>query len=224
MDRPLNLMIHGGLNKAGSTYLQDVFSTNAALFLERGIHYPNPIITSGPADAQSGNAVDLGDAFEAGDTTSFAHVLQQFVAEARDLGCQRLLLSNESIYHQIVRPGRLEQFATNVRACGISAIQMLVVFRDPSAHAISAFCHRAGVIQLAPFDEWLVDGWEFPSELELFLRNTAPTDLVELRLASLPFDDLIDVATTWIDVGPLAKPSFGSSNVSINCAEAEFVR
>lgn len=224
MDRPLTLMIHGGLNKAGSTYLQDLFSTNAALLLEHGIHYPNPVVTSGPADAQSGNAADLALAFESGDLTSFMYMLEQLGSETRRLGCQRLLLSNESIYHGMVMPGRIGQFATMARARSFLDIQVLIVFRNPAAHAISAYCHRAGTMQLASFDQWLRDGWEFPSDLKSFLDNAAATDLVELRLASLPHDSLIDVATRWIGVDPLVRPAFARSNVSINCVEAELVR
>lgn len=36
----MKLLFHAGLNKAGSTYLQNIFSLNSKILLEKGIFYP----------------------------------------------------------------------------------------------------------------------------------------------------------------------------------------
>lgn len=220
----MKLLFHIGLNKAGSTYLQDFFSFNAQRLSAAGILYPGAQLSSGLGGAQSGNATQFALDLGAGDVEKAKKFLFGAVEAARAQTKSSLLLSSESMYHRLIKKTALDAFKTICREAGIGDIHFLIIFRDPVSHAISAFNHRAGAIDLEPFEKWLRGGYEFYEELGLFLSNLAQEK--DFRICAVPYSTtgLADAAQEFLRVAGLEKPSKTISNISINCTEAELVR
>lgn len=223
-EQTLKLLFHVGLNKAGSTFIQDLYSRNVQAMRLAGVHYPNAHVSSGHAEATSGNAGQFALDLGIGREKRARDFLQDQVAAAASLGCHSMLLSTEYMYHRLVRPSVAESFKATCSSVGISDIRLLVIFRDPASHAISAYNHRAGAkATLAGFESWLRTHYELFGELELFLRYLAKDEDLKIDVRNFR-DGLTDIATDFVNVELPCTLAGRPSNVSITCVEAEVVR
>ncbi len=225
----MRLMFHIGLNKAGSTYLQDILGLNVAELEAESLYYPFPRVSSGRGGAQSGNATEFPVLLDSKDFGRISILLQEHREAAESASCTSVVLSNESVYHRLVKAGALDDFLAATRGL-YDSVDLLIIFRDPGAHAVSAFCHRAGLVPLPDFDTWVRSDWELPAELRLFLANFLPLTestqepKVRLTLGTIPGDNLADLTKQWLGLREFKTPQFAKSNVSVNCAEAELLR
>lgn len=174
------VFLHCGLNKTGSSFLQNVFSRNKSFLLEQKILYPSQ---QGPLaeeyTAQAGNAAMLSRCVRDLNWGQLVTEIKRLVNEAPEV--DKILLSNEGLYHLVCRT-RYRQFLEKAfRACGIAEIKYVFVFRDVSSHAISAYGQRCFSSDLSPFREWVqpshsslnfkpfLEYYEFWGDLECFL-------------------------------------------------------
>lgn len=216
----MQLLAHIGLNKAGSTYLQELLRLNSARLDERGILYP---ATRGPRDA--GNAAKLALDLRDRRVDKVRTALQGFEAEATRRGSRTVFLSSEYLYHRLVDPGLLASFASAYREAGFERCRLLVLFRDPVPHSISCYCHRAGQVEtLAGFEAWLSNSYELFAELRGFLANTLAHPDFDVVPVAQEANGLKSVLESFADVEGLAHPEVDRVNVSITPGEAEIVR
>lgn len=220
----MRLHFHIGLNKAGSTYLQDVLSRNVATLERAGFCYPDPQSSGGASGAQRGNAAQFALALGDVDAKVASRELGRFVEVANTRGCNSLVLSSEYALDKVSRPDGIARLRRLSRAKGITEIRMLLVVRDPVAHAISAYCHSvAGKLQPV-FDQWLEQGYALPRQIQGLLEWVVGSEGVNIDVVDLADGGPVSIVETWLGVSDLTAPDFPRSNVSINCAEAEVVR
>jgi hypothetical protein len=118
-ERPMRLIIHPGLHKTGSTYLQHILNDNSAALAARGVHYRQQ--SGYPAHHEAAWKILLGDP---GPIVAMAE-------EARAADCHTVILSSEDLEGALhdERPLRAID-----EACAIAEIEQVewhVVLRDP---------------------------------------------------------------------------------------------
>ncbi|MEM9500991.1 MAG: hypothetical protein AAF941_04020 [Pseudomonadota bacterium] len=123
----MKLIIHPGLHKTGSTYLQHVLNSNHAQLAARGVWYQPQ--KGYPAHHFAAWRILLGD----------PQPLEAMVNEARDAKCDTVILSSEDLEGALYdeRPLRaIDAAATSAR---INEIEWHIVLRDPGAAFASLF-------------------------------------------------------------------------------------
>ena len=209
--------IHAGLNKAGSSFVQSVLTANSDGLQAAGISYLN-------GGRHSGNSKALSQAMRAGDQFGVARFLKMHANQARETGARRMLLSAEYLYHDLVRAERRELFQNGAKEAGITAVHVLVFFRDPVSHSISAYSHRAGIHNVGQFERWIREDYEFPIELPLFFETMEScAEIIWHPVAYGPGQELLASLTDWLDATEIARIPERDVNVSPSLGEAELL-
>ncbi len=231
----MELFFHAGLNKAGSTYAQELMSYNYNKLLQSGIYYPNPKVVNSISGNSPGNALDFTKAIQSGQVKKATHFLKSHVTSAKKKNCSVLLLSNESLYHELVDHEKLASFEAICKDSGITSIKVLLIFRDPVSHALSAYNHRAASSKTPPFAQWVKNGlsyegsnyekgktgYEFWEEIKKFHNNLKAFENLGVEFAAYS-SDVTNTIEKFCGI-PLEKPPLKVSNVSPNCIEAELL-
>jgi hypothetical protein len=108
-------------------------------------------------------------------------------------------------------------------ARGLTKPNVLLIFREPVSHAISAYSHRAGRKHAEEFVPWLRNSYEFPHELPQFLEMQAVEQGMDLTLRPYSHQGLDDVLQDWLGSVDLPEPVPEVVNVSPSLTEAEFL-
>lgn len=223
----MRIIFHSGLNKTGSTYLQNALAYNGTNLRAKSISYPHPHLITG-------NSGKLTRAVENLNYMCVKSELKRLIEQST--GCEVALLSNESLYHQIIKKDQRELLFGCLNELNIHCIKFVCVFRNIYEHAISAYAHRAGDPRLKPFYEWIEDKQEsvtsddFYDRLSMYefwgeyrqLCSALSDDRLQvmfLKYSSRIVNDFFDVIGT-----PLDEPNTRTANVSINLVEAEILR
>lgn len=212
----MELYIHGGLNKTATSYMQAVFEKNADFLRSHGISYAH-------SQGGFGNAAKLSLDLRYGNLKRLRARLSAYRMTAEATGCTRVLMSSELLYHDIVVPEHHEILLREIADAGFATPQLLLFFREPTAHAVSCFCHRSGVKNTGPFEEWLQNCYEFPRELAAFLAALDTGLGMELTVRYYPSDRLAIQMSDWLGTPPLPHNVGGQINVSVNAHEARLL-
>ncbi|MCF7993477.1 MAG: hypothetical protein K9L88_01370 [Chromatiaceae bacterium] len=222
----MQCIFHCGLNKAGSTYLQEVFASSQGALKNEGIAYPPPY---GPA----GNGANLALAIQRLDRSSATAALRKLVEAAG--GSRKLLLSTEYLYHLLIRKQQRDLFLDVMEAEGLMETRLVVVFRNIYAHAISAYSHRVGKHNMPDFSSWILDrthgsantgtvngvaGYELWEESRL-LR--AAIEASSLNFEFFQYDNNLSATFSQIIGVDLRGAGVRSANVSVNLFEARIL-
>ena len=121
------LIIHAGLHKTASTYLQNVLRLNRAALRAGGIYYELDAML--PANHGTAWMALLGDHRHAE-----AHVRQAVLAE-----CRAMILSSEDFEGLIFDPARAAALETLVRGAGATQIEWHFCLRDPGDYLESMY-------------------------------------------------------------------------------------
>jgi hypothetical protein len=213
------LFFHAGLNKAGSTYLQDALRLNSGWLASHSVHYPKPMTSVG-----AGNADTLSLAVRDGDEGYAKRFLARRVRDCVRRKCKILLLSTELLYHQLVIPEKLAFLDKLLSEAGIGRRRILLYFREPVSHAISAYCHRAGTRILPTFSDWVTTDYEGPAELERFLGLFDGNTQFEWVPRTYSSDHLAEDFCEALGVPPFPTLPARRANVSVSADEAEILR
>lgn len=215
-DKPLQLLIHGGLNKAGSSYLQGVFHANSEPLRRAGISYLG-------GGTMSGNAQELSMAIRARNIPQIKRFFENHTKEARARGCDRVLISAEYLYHDLILQERLTLLRELSQETGLGNISVLLFFRDPVSHAISAYCHRSGHQDIGTFPHWVREGYEFPRELRRFLSTLEEAPEIDWHPRAYTKGGLVDDTCKWMGVEAMRETVSTEVNVSVSVDEAEIL-
>lgn len=239
----MRVVFHIGLNKAGSTYLQDALTFNRGRIAECcGIAYPSaPAITKGHSTAQAGNGQHITEALRRRDATALARAISKLANKAGH--SETLLISNESAYHHIIDPQAYAMLIDAFAALGYKDVVLVMIFRNIYSHAVSAYAHRAGNYPIPGFATWIrpdaqcdssggfehkrrkpfIEVYEFWRELPRFTQHLVSNDeRVRFHLLRQESNILLDVGSL-LGVS-LEAPGKSTSNVSMNLVEAELAR
>lgn len=123
----MKLIVHPGLHKTGSTYLQHVLNANHAALTARGVWYQPQ--QGYPAHHQAAWRILLGDPAP----------LLAMAEKARTAECHTLLLSSEDLEGALYDNRPLAAIGEATRSAGIASVEWHVVLRKPGSAFASLF-------------------------------------------------------------------------------------
>ncbi len=123
----MKLIVHPGLHKTGSTYLQHVLNNNHAALRARGVYYRRQ--AGYPAHHGAAWRILLGD----------PQPVVDMAAEARAADCDTILLSSEDLEGALYDDRPVQAVQNAAAAAGIDSTEWHVVLRDPGEAFASLF-------------------------------------------------------------------------------------
>ena len=208
-----NLYIHAGLNKCGSSFLQNLLFANRSLLRERGFSYEKH-------EPGRGNATSVAQALRTSQSRKLRALFADFHSQASRHGVDNVVLSSELLYHLLVRDGNCNKLADAARESGFNNIEVIIFFRDPVSHAISCYCHRSGTRSLQEFGAWISTDYEFPREIRLFLDMRQELHGVNLTATPYLHKGLGARLSKWLRIPDLPQSIESRDNYSVTPSEA----
>lgn len=190
------LLLHVGMPKSGSTYVQSVLANNVDILAESGVTY-SPAGTREHALSMRGmisigNGRDLRVAISDDDAAEAQRLLS--------LGGDIALFSDEGLFGRLVHKPGLDFLVEAARAGGYSGIYILLFVRNPLDHALSSYVQswKVGGIAL-PLAEFL-NGYHAPIEAEQLCINCDAEPVVHLTIRnySAISSDLLLAFEAWL--------------------------
>lgn len=124
----MKLLVHIGLHKTGSTWLQQMLLDNRVALARAGFWYADT--TNGyPAHHPAADVLLVGDGAP----------LAEMVLDARRAGCHTVILSSENLEGALCDPRPSAAIAATARDCGVGQVDWHVVLRHPGAVFPSLF-------------------------------------------------------------------------------------
>ncbi len=123
----MRLILHPGLHKTGSTYLQHVLNDNAAALRARGVYYQRQECY--PAHHHAAWQILVGNAAP----------LLTMIGEAEAAGCETVILSSEDLEGALFDERPLSAIEMATSFAGITQVEWHVVLREPGAAFASLF-------------------------------------------------------------------------------------
>src|SRR5690606_30908736 len=168
----MELYLHIGYHKTGSSFLQSLFATNRDWFESQGIYYPKGYRDK---EAQSGlispgNGIEFLTAMNNGDFEKAKLMVGQWKREADNRGCNRILISSEGLFHSFANIG-FEKIEHVLNSIGFNKIFGLLYVRDPLDHAISLFKHRSKSGSILDFKQWVERKYETIMLSKVFFQS-----------------------------------------------------
>lgn len=220
----MNVLIHCGLNKTGSTSLQSAFERAFHPDANKYVIYPRPHTTRG-------NAGQLLDTIRHGSQADSNEAFRNLTDQAS--GRNRIiLLSCESLYHDYVTANGRDRLSKIQEINHNYTFRYLFIFRNVYTHCISCFAHRCGVHRMPQFQDWArgrshvgkkgIDRYELWEEAEKAV--TAFTD-ERFNRTFLSYDSSCSIFRQIEEVigCSLGAPEY-IKNPSVSLIEAEVLR
>jgi hypothetical protein len=220
----MDLYIHYGIYKTGSSFLQTNCARNREILEASGYLFPKS-----PKDDEMlagritpGNGNGITNYLKAGNFQRVAALLGKWVEAALQKGCNKILISDEALIHAFSIQGAIHSFSDLVRKAGIESVYCLAFFRDPEDHCLSTFKHRAKKGTIRSFTEWLDNGYETMDVIEQFISQFKSTDFHWVfkkykrngnEMADFFFKDWLNINTTLKYSGSEVNPSLSLSEL-----------
>jgi hypothetical protein len=137
----MRILVHLGLNKCASTYIQQALAAAQATLRRQGVFYP----VEGGRTAQYGLSRHYGFGPDIAGVTPRS--LSWLVAEAGRRGCERMILSSE--YLSLHRPAAIAGFAAELQVLGAEA-RFLLFSREIGGWVRSLFNQYVKTVDSGP--------------------------------------------------------------------------
>lgn len=170
----MKLLLHIGTEKTGSSYLQSLLANNREQLLENGIHFPsagkreNDMIQG---KISPGNGQELTNSLLAGNKAETGDLLRKHIQEAKNLDCEKVLISNELLVSAFSEENQWEMFADVAEQTGFTDLHLLLFLREPNEQALSLYKHRAKNGTALSIEEWIREGYHLHHHLTGFFNN-----------------------------------------------------
>jgi hypothetical protein len=169
----MELFIHFGIYKTGSSFLQTICAHNRERLKSKAIWFPH---------AEKDEEMLAGKITPGNGKRITAHLLHfnrqkvidlfsQWVKEAMENGCNSILISDEALIHAFAVSKSLGILKDAIDSTAINAVHCLGYFRDPVDHCLSTFKHRAKKGTIFDFEKWVHNDYETADVLNNFLKN-----------------------------------------------------
>lgn len=167
-ENKMQLYLHFGIYKAGSSYLQYVCAANKTFLKEKGYFFPDSAedhkMIAGKIS--KGNAGNLSDDIKLDRLDKVEKQISKWVKQASEEKLDKILISSEAMVHQLVSKDSVELFLKACDRKGIIKVHAMGFFRELVDHAISTYKHRAKSGRFPDFEYWLKNHYETPEVLK----------------------------------------------------------
>lgn len=222
----MELLIHFGIYKTGSSFLQTICARNRQQLKDNGVWFPlserEDDMISGKISPGNGNRIT--DYLKQFNISKVNELVSKWNKEAILNGCSRILISDEALIHAFAIERSLTILNQAISKVGISNIRCFAFFRNPIDHSISTFKHRAKKGTIFVFKDWVSKQYETPKVIEEFLKNFSKVDFDwqfgkydknGLNMANLFFKDWLMINNIEIYVSSEINPSLTLSELSV---------
>lgn len=166
--KDMQLFLHFGIYKAGSSYLQYACATNKAFLKDQGYLFPDSLedhkMIAGKIS--KGNAGNLSDDIKLGRQEKVEQQISKWVKQASDEKLDKILISSEAMVHQLASEDGVVLILKACYRAGITKVHAMGYFRELVDHAISTYKHRAKSGRFPDFEYWLKNHYETPEVLK----------------------------------------------------------
>lgn len=158
----MNLNIHIGTNKTGSSFLQSTLLINKELLQKKGVFLPesrwDEEMLLGRITPGNGHqlAVTLLDE----DPLKLRAYLKKIFDKASSANCHTILLSNEILVRLFSDNALLERLENEAKDAGFKNVHFLCFLRNFYEHALSLFKHRSKYGSFQDYDYWFETDYE----------------------------------------------------------------
>jgi hypothetical protein len=225
----VNLYIHIGTEKTGSSFLQKVCALNREWLRRSGFHFPK----AGKHERRlirgtisPGNAIELAELVGANTWDRVERWLAERITEAKRLSCGNLLLSHELLFSSLGQKEVVKRLNERLERLGVSHAHALLFVRDPVDHAISLYKHRGKGGHIRPIEEWIRVNYPTASELEGII-GVAESGGLQLTLRKYQKNSCALLAAffvDWLGTGHPPTCPEGLVNPSLTLSEIELLR
>lgn len=167
----MELFIHFGLYKTGSSFLQTTCARNRSILQSNSIFFPESFrekdMLAGKISPGNGN--NLSRYIRRKEIDKICNILHDWIQNAESLSCSKILISDESLIHAFVIDDALQKFHECTIRFGIKSVSCFGLFRDPIDHCLSTFKHRAKKGHIQSFDYWVHNEYETMHRVKEFL-------------------------------------------------------
>ena len=223
----MEIYLHIGYHKTGSSFLQMMFSSNRSLLEASGIYYPSE---KGDLDAKQGrispgNGLRLSQAIAAQNKNDFTDIMLSWIKDARSHNCRALLISSEGLFHSMSNNDFEILFQELGLKTQISQIHALLFLRDPQDHIFSLYKHRGKRGTIPDFMTWVERNYETLELTEQFLDKMDANTQIHLTfrkykndsqfLANAVFRDWLNISVPPIPEGDRVNASLSLSEIMV---------
>lgn len=207
------LNLHCGYHKTGSSYLQSILAANRAFLQAHGVFYPAHASDHRAARGQAtaGNGQEFALALREMNEAKVAATVQQLAEDCRAGSAQMALMSAEALFHTFgLRPEALHLLSAHARQSGFERTRLLLFVREPAAHALSVYRHRAKGKYLDHPEEWVESGYETLNLMGNFLDELQSVEGLDCTMRRYGDQQILNSAffEDWLQVPvPPAKPN-----------------
>jgi hypothetical protein len=167
----MELFLHVGINKTGSSAIQSSMAINARELREWGVYIPyskwEQEMMAGKITPGNGHQLAKALAEEDGDKVS-KH-LNQVKTEAQKYNCTKVVLSNEVLIRLFSNETILKLLSNEAKKIGFVSINVLCFLRNIYEHGLSLYKHRAKSGKYLNYSNWLNSNYETLRVFEPFL-------------------------------------------------------
>jgi hypothetical protein len=206
----MNLFLHVGYFKTGSSALQTFFALNHELLSQHKCLYPcdgssRTAATQGNLFYGNGNELYLAARREKNEKKQgeISRVINKYILRALAQDAKSIVLSSENLFTLLANQSDFSNFILKIKDTQICRINILLFIRDPFEHAKSWYgeCVKWGKTDL-PMSSWAAS-YTFPKDISSMLNCVDQNNdfvSIAVRNYSLCKNNLIEIVIKWLGI------------------------
>lgn len=230
ISRELDMFLHIGCAKAGSSYLQVAAACSRNGLADNGVWFPfgswhdERRMRAGQISA--GNARLLAEAISRDDRRGVVRLVTEALDRAKSRDCSRILMSSEWLLGALSRPDRLGMLDEVLAESGIDESNLLLILRDPVSQLISHYKHRAKRGTVGSIRDWSRNDYALPDRLA-GIRRALPNTRLQMTVrgySKRPGAIAKGLFEDWLGVPIRSRPDDTQVNPSLTLSELALIR
>ncbi len=225
----MNLKIHFGTQRTGSSYLQSTLYHAREELRRQHVLFPKG---HGPDERNmrdrlisAGNGRRLAKAVSRQSWPVVRRVANWYFFEARKQKCQTVVISCEQLLPGLSKAANTAEFAACFKAAGFKSIEFMVFLRDPVEQSVSLYRHRAKNGDAPSAEEWFATHNQTALHLNGLMAASQAQNIkvTLLGYVSHPADLMKRFFDAWLDVTISVPPQDRPVNSSLRIPELHLI-
>ena len=223
----MDLYLHIGVVKTGSSYLQYLMANYRNELQKKGIYFPvdnkyeSKMING---ELTPGNAFELYKNIRDRNIEDAKKYLKMRILEANNIGASKILLSSEQISN-VLNGERLSILDKIIYELDFTNYNIFVFLRDPVEHAISLYKHSNRTGKNNDYENWLKENYNIYKYIYTIVNNTTYSYNLTLKKFTKDSDKIIkDYFNEWLVINLSENIKNKRVNESITLSEMHFLQ